>query len=347
MIPARNSQRRLGKTRLMVLRADAPPLHDYVDHLPELLMPGDLLIINRSATLPSSFRGHVQRSGEAVEIRLASFQGSLTEGLRDWLAFSFGEGDWRMPTEDRGPPPLLQSGDRLIFGTDLTADILQVEHRSLLRLRFQSSQLEASLYQHGTPIQYSYLEHELAVWDQQTVFAGPPISTEAPSAAFPFSWDLVQHLKKRGVTCATVLHGAGLSSTGSTELDQLLPLAEYFEVPAATVEKVIMTRARGGRVIALGTSALRALESASCGGVLQAARGLTRLHLDRGHPPRVAQGLITGMHESGSSHRELLAGFLPEKILIQGDQEAEERFYRSHEYGDICLIIQESVLSIP
>lgn len=342
MIPARLSQRLLGKTKLMILNQNRAPFHSHVEQLPELLLPGDLLIINRSATLPASFHGRVQRTGEAVEIRLASFQGPLSEGLRDWIALSFGSGDWRMPTEERGPPPQLQIGDTIFFGANLSAHIRLVERDRLLQLRFQSSHLEQSLYQHGQAIQYSYLEHPLTVWDQQTLFAGPPISTEAPSAAFPFSWELVLRLKQRGVTFATVLHGAGLSSTGSESLDQLLPLPEYFEVPVKTVERIRETRLRGGRVIALGTSALRALESAFQNGGLQAVSGITRLRLGASHRPRMAQGLMTGMHELGTSHRQLLSAFLPEDHLAQGFSEAEQKSYRSHEYGDICLVTMES-----
>ncbi|WP_141735121.1 S-adenosylmethionine:tRNA ribosyltransferase-isomerase [Oligoflexus tunisiensis] len=341
MIPARHSQRRLGKTRLMVLGQHQPPQHELVEDLPAILKPFDLLIVNRSATLPSSFHGRVERTGEALEIRLASFQGPLAEGLRDWAAFSFGAGDWRMATEERGPPPPLQKEDRIIFGPDLAAEILSVTEGRLLHIRFQGPHLEQSLYHYGQPIQYSYLKQALAIWDQQTLFAGPPISTEPPSAAFPFSWDLVLQLKKRGIHLATVLHGAGLSSTGSERLDELLPLPESYEVPWETLRKVQETKARGGRVIALGTSALRALESAFQVDDFSRHRGMTTLRLGASMRPRITQGLITGMHELGTSHRQLLTAFLPEKMLAAGFAEAERKHYRSHEYGDLCLLISD------
>ncbi|HYX33183.1 MAG TPA: S-adenosylmethionine:tRNA ribosyltransferase-isomerase [Oligoflexus sp.] len=341
MIPAQLPQRFLGKTKLMILGLGHGPQHRLVEDLPSILQPRDLLIVNRSATLPSSFRGHVQRSGEALEIRLASFQGHPSEGLQDWLAFSFGSGDWRMPTEERGPPPSLQSGDTIIFGDDLTATVQAVEQARLLHVRFQSLHLEQSLYRHGRPIQYSYLQQPLDLWDQQTLFAGPPLSTEAPSAAFPFNWDLVLRLKARGIKFAPVLHAAGLSSTGSAALDQLLPLPEYFEVPWATVRQIETTLAEGGRIIALGTSALRALESAWVEGALRAGSGMTPMRLGPSARPHIALGLITGMHELGTSHRQLLTAFLPEEILSDGFAEAERNLYRSHEYGDLCLVFSE------
>jgi S-adenosylmethionine:tRNA ribosyltransferase-isomerase len=341
MMPARSSRRLLGKTRLLMLTPDKGAQHGLMEQLPDFLLPGDLLVVNRSATLPASFHGWVERSGELLEIRLAAFQGDLADGLRDWAAFSFGSGDWRMATEERGTPPFLQKGDRIIFGPDLHAEIRAVEQRRLLLLRFHGPHLEHSLYQYGRPIQYSYLQEPLAVWDQQTLFAGPPLSTEPPSAAFPFNWELVGQLRKRGINFATVLHGAGLSSTGSADLDQLLPLPEYFEVPWDTVRKIETTQARGGRVIALGTSALRALESTFFDGRLEASKGLTRLLLGPSARAHVAHGLITGMHELGTSHRKLLSAFLPEEDLAQAFAEAKQKGYRSHEYGDLCLVLRK------
>src|SRR6478752_4016560 len=151
MIPARTSQRLLGKTRLLILDQDADPRHALVEQLPGFLHRGDLLVVNRSATLPSSFRGRVQGRGEDIEIRLASFQGAVAADLRHWAAISFGAGDWRVPTEERGRTPFLQAGERLEFGPDLTAIILQVEQGRLLQIRFESPHLEQSLYLHGRP----------------------------------------------------------------------------------------------------------------------------------------------------------------------------------------------------
>ena len=237
MTPARTAQRSGGETKLLVFKDKNSILHTTVHHLIEHLNLGDLLIVNRSATLPSSFRGHLKRTGEEIEIRLAAFQGPDPAHLQKWLAFSFGKGDWTIPTEKRSQPPALFSGDQIIIGPDLCIEVVSCRNGRLLEVNFLSSQLEQNIYRHGKPIQYSYLRENLAVWDQQTIFSGPPISVEPPSASFPLTWELLFALKNKGIKIAEILHGAGISSTGSQELDQLLPLKEWYEIPEATAEK--------------------------------------------------------------------------------------------------------------
>lgn len=337
MIPERTSKRWLGRTKLLVLTSHSVS-HSTIDRMAEYLNPGDVLVVNRSATLPASFRGRLARTDEEIEIRLAAFQGPDARRLENWLAFSFGSGDWRMPTERRGPPPKLRAGDRLRFGEDLIADVLEVHHGRLLRIRFYAEELERALYRRGRPIQYSYLSEELSVWDQQTLFAGPPISVEAPSAAFPFTWEMIFRLKQKGVVVVPLLHGAGISSTGCESLDSKLPLAEWFDVPRGTAEAVNRARASGRKVLALGTTALRALESAYESSCVVARSGLTNLKITPAHQIRAATALLTGMHEPGTSHLEILTALCGREILELGYGEAQERGYRGHEYGDVSLV---------
>jgi S-adenosylmethionine:tRNA ribosyltransferase-isomerase len=338
MKPARTSQRLLGETRMLVLANDGRILHSWAHQIATCFDPGDLLIVNRSATLPSSFHAYLARTGEDFEIRLAAFQGPDAHTLTQWRALAFGAGDWRIPTENRGQPPHIREGDEIILGEDLRARVLACEHSRLLSLEFVSNNLEQNLYRYGRPIQYSYLENPLDIWDQQTIFSGPPLSTEAPSASFPFTWDLILRLKQKGVQIATILHGAGISSTGSEALDLLLPLEEYYEIPASTVLKIRQAQRDRKRIIALGTSVLRAIETAGQQGPIVSGSGLTRLRLGPDSVLKVATGLITGMHELGSSHRSILAAFRPAEHIGRGYEEAEQRSYRSHEYGDICLL---------
>lgn len=335
MKPARTSQRHFEATKLLVVGERVE--HSTVGQLPERLAPGDLLVVNRSGTLPSSLRGVVLRTREPIEIRLAAFRGNHPGDLQSWTAVTFGEGDWRQATEARGPAPHLQVGDRLSFGSRLQAQVVAVDPSAprLVDIRFASPELVRELFEQGRPIQYSYLREDLHVWDQQTIFAGPPISVEPPSAGFPFNWNLLQALRARGVRIATLLHGAGLSSTGDPKLDARLPLAEYFEVPASTLEAARDARLRGHRVIALGTTVARALESAFA---LDRPRGYTDLKLGAQTRLRITTSLVTGMHEEGTSHAELMRAFRGTELLRQADREAKERGYRAHEYGDLAFL---------
>jgi len=140
------------------------------------------------------------------------------------------------------------------------------------------------------------------------------------------------------VSLAWLTHAAGLSSTGDAALDAALPLPERYEVPEATVEAVARARAAGGRVVAVGTTVVRALESAAQDGRLRAGRGLATLRIDGGFRPRVVDGLLTGLHEDGTSHFELLKAFAPAAFLEPALRHAAEAGYLGHEFGDALLI---------
>ena len=126
------------------------------------------------------------------------------------------------------------------------------------------------LAQHGRPIQYAHVDMPLALWDVWTPVAGAPVAFEPPSAGFALSWRALADLRRHGVAFATITHAAGISSTGDLELDALLPFDEPYHIPIATARAIAAARARGGRVIAIGTTVVRALEDASD------ARGMVR-----------------------------------------------------------------------
>lgn len=341
------AERLYDNTRLLVFQSGHQILHQYMKDFDQAFRPGDVLVVNRSATLPASFRGYVQYSVEdavahrqvPLEIRLAAFQGPSPSLPLYWQAISFGAGDWRQPTEQRGKAPILAAGDLLSFGPDLRAHVLQVEHKRLLTLRFDSKDLLPALYAHGRPIQYAYHDRPLNVWDQQTLFSGPPISVEPPSASFAMSAALWQRLQARGVKVVSLLHSAGLSSTGSPELDAKLPLAEWYDIPTDTVAHIFKAREQGNRVVAMGTTVMRALESAAQGvDGLSAGPGLSRLKVMPGYRFQVVNALVTGMHDPESSHMHILKTLCPLALIQQGYKEAGERGYRAHEYGDLSLV---------
>jgi S-adenosylmethionine:tRNA ribosyltransferase-isomerase len=301
----------------------------------------DLFVLNDSATLPASLRGETT-AGEAVEARLlASRDGS-------WRAVLFGAGEWRTRTEDRPPPPPVRAGDTLVFsgGLDATVTALLEPSGRLVALRFAATgdRFWSALYRAGRPVQYAHIEAPLALWHVQTPFASRPWSSEMPSAARPLAWELVLALRAKGVRFAAVTHAAGLSSSGDALLDSAMPLRESFDVPAETAAAVNATRAAGGRVVAVGTSVVRALESAAAAtatpsrGPLRPARGETDLRIDREHSLRVVDALFTGMHDPGTSHDALLHAFAPEGLLRSAHAEATAAGFLGHEFGDSMLI---------
>jgi len=300
--------------------------------------PGDLLVLNDSATLPASVSATTPRGGR-LEVRLA-------EAPRDGegAAVLFGEGGWRQATERRPPPPMLPVGTPLRLGRGLDAEITSISPLSprLVNLRFapRGTGLASALYRLGRPIQYSYLSRDLALAEVQTPYAGRPWSVEPPSAGFPLTLDVLGSLRRRGVALAWLTHGAGLSSTGDAALDAALPLPERFDLPAGTVEAIGDARARGGRVVAAGTTVVRALEGAfALRGRLEAGEGTTSLVIGPSFVRRVVDGILTGVHEPGTSHHALLQAFAPEPLLARALSHAEEEGYLLHEFGDSCLVM--------
>jgi S-adenosylmethionine:tRNA ribosyltransferase-isomerase len=161
-----------------------------------------------------------------------------------------------------------------------------------------------------------------------------------PSAGRPLSAALVLALKRRGVSFAWLTHAAGLSSTGDPAIDAVLPLTEAYEIPRETVDAVSRCK---GRVIAVGTSVVRALEgNAATHGRLTSGRGETDLVIRPGFRPRVVDGLLSGMHDGSTTHYQLLAAFATEALLEEATRHAETEGYLCHEFGDACLILSST-----
>ena len=300
-----------------------------------LLRAGDVLVVNDAATLPASLRGRTAR-GASVELRLAG------QKERQWSAVLFGDGDWTRRTEDRPEPPPLRPGDTVQCGEGLRATVCAVDPDTprLLEIEFdlEGPAFWSALYRWGRPVQYSYLRAPLALWHVQTAYAARPWAMEPPSAGRPLTWSLLAELRGRGVEITSVTHAAGLSSTGDPALDARLPLPERFEVRATAVMAVAQARQRAGRVIAVGTTVVRALETAAASGHLAARAGYTALRIGPGFRPRVVDGLLTGIHEPDSSHFALLAAFASPDLLRSAHRFAEEHAYLGHEFGDSCLV---------
>ncbi len=306
----------------------------------DLLGPDDLVIANDAATLPSSLSGHHLPTGRAIEIRLAG-RDSLHE-VQVFSAVAFGEGDYRQRTEDRPDPPFFSAGDSLALGP-LRATVLDtLAHPRFLRLKFEGAAVDIreGLARHGRPVQYSHIAEPLAVWDTWTPIAGPPVAFEPPSAGFILNWKLLNDLLARGVRFATITHAAGLSSTGDPALDALLPLPEPYRIPASTALSIRRARARGGRIIAIGTTVVRALEHSAgiFNGNVPAGERIATQRIDASTSLRVVDAIVSGTHEPGTSHYDLLHAFASDEALADIDQQLNAYDYRTHEFGDSVFI---------
>ena len=333
--------------RLLVVDAQGRLHHAARKALPRFLRAGDLLVANDAATLPASLHGLHLQSGEAIEVRLAGRRSLAVDDVREFTAVVFGAGDHRTRTEDRPLPPPLKPGDRLALGP-LRAQVLRLlGHPRLIVLRFEGTPdtIWAGLARHGKPVQYAHLPQPLALWDVWTSVAALPVAFEPPSAGFLLDWGLLHTLRDQGVGFATLTHAAGLSSTGDVTLDARLPFDEPYHLPAATVQALHATRARRGRVIALGTTVTRALEHAASRGALRAGPGVAtqRLGPQTFGWLQVVDAIVSGTHEPGSSHHGLLHAFAPAPLLQRVDCTLEAHGYRTHEFGDSVLIERQVV----
>lgn len=328
-----------GAARL--LTADAA---GRIRHLPRralglIFRRGDLIVANDAATLPASLHGQHEASGAPVEIRLAGWL--APDDALCFAALAFGAGDHRTRTEDRTPPPPLAAGDRLTLGP-LTAVIERLlDHPRLMALRFEADRaaLFAGLARHGRPIQYAHVPAPLALWDVWTAIAAIPFAFEAPSAGFALDWRMIGVWRAGGIGFDTLTHAAGISSTGDALLDRRLPLDEPYRIPAATASAVSKAKQAGARVVAIGTSVVRALEAAAeDGGHVRAGPGVARGRIGPGTPLRVVDAIVTGVHQPGESHFELLRAFADDALLDRLSLMAEAWNYRTHEFGDSMLI---------
>jgi S-adenosylmethionine:tRNA ribosyltransferase-isomerase len=311
----------------------------------ELLRPGDVVIANDAATLPASLKGTHLPTGGEIEVRLAARASLATDDVLRFNAVVFGAGDHRTRTEDRALPPPLDPGQRLQLGP-LTAVIEKLlGHPRLAALRFENSSAEiwTALAQHGRPIQYAHMPQSLELWDVWTPIAAQPVAYEPPSATFALDWQLLAAFASSNIVFTTITHAAGISSTGDPELDRLLPFDEPYRIPVATEKALRRACREGRRAVAIGTTVVRALEhSASCFGAVLAGEGVADQRIGAHTQLRVVDAILSGTHEPGTSHYDLLHAFAGERALRRADRLLEAGCFRTHEFGDSVLIERAS-----
>lgn len=339
MMPATVPVQRPAEAKLLVAGKAGRIEHWRRKDFVRLFRQGDLVIANDAATLPASLHGQHMRSGREIEVRLAG-RDSLDQVAR-FSAVLFGAGDFRTRTEDRPLPPPVHPGDWLTLGP-LQARIVGLHHHPrLVALEFEGSsdRIWEGLARHGRPIQYSHVSAPLAVWDTWTPIAGPPVAFEPPSSGFVLDWAALSSLAKRGVRFATLTHAAGISSTGDATLDALLPFDEPYRIPASTAKAINQARELGTRIIAIGTTVVRALEhAATIGQVVHAGEAVASQRIDASSRLRVVTAILSGTHEAGTSHYDMLRAFVEEATLNRISRALDEYGYRTHEFGDSVFL---------
>ena len=331
--------------RLLAIDENGQVSHHRASDLPSLLQPGDLLIANDAATIPASLHGTHVRSGRPVEVRLAGRRSLAAHDVTRFTAVVFGAGDYRTPTEHRPDPPSLRDGDELALGPLRTFVSRVLGHRRLVELEIDHppAVVWEGIARHGRPIQYAYVTEPLAIWDTWTSIASTPVAFEAPSAGFVLDWASLRTIRSRGVTFASITHAAGLSSTGDADLDRLLPFDEPYYIPRTTALLIRQTARRGGRIVAVGTTVVRALEDAApLPGWVLPGNGIATERITSLSQLRVVDAIVSGLHEAGSSHYDLLRAFQNDKALEQMTEQAAVGEYLAHEFGDAVFVARDA-----
>lgn len=317
---------RRDHVRMMVLdRASGEIKHDHFFHLADYLQPGDLLIANNSRTIPAVLHANWIRNKDSViphvEVRLAR---RCREDLWEALIVA----------------ALVKPGDILEFSSELSAIVIAEKENSPLKIiefTKKGTELFNMIYALGEPIRYEYIEKPWDLDYYQTIFASHPGSVEMPSAGRAFSWELIFKLKRLNIQLEFIQLHTGLSYLLDDTYHQTPEEnVEEYQISEHTMELILQTKAAGKRVIAVGTTVVRALESAAKSGVLS---GTTNLYIDQQYPLKIADGIITGLHEPQASHLDMLSAFVSEQHLLQAYNHAIDAGYLWHEFGDMNLIL--------
>ncbi len=299
---------------------------DLADHLE----PGDLVVVNTSATRPAALEGQrLDGRRTPVHVATATDDGSWVVEVRR--------------ADNSGPETDVREGERIQLAGGVSLLVESSFPRGgalgsrLWRTRPKPElPLTSFLHDHGRPIRYGYLSEKWPLGDLQTVYADEPGSAEMPSAGRPFSHRLLVRLISKEVAVAPIVLHAGVSSQEKHEP----PMPERYRVPEATARLVSSTRQAGRRVVAVGTTVVRALESATTtDGEVAAATDWTDLVLGPDQPARAVTGLVTGLHEPEASHLLLLEAVAGADLVRRAYAEAVAQRYLWHEFGDSMLFL--------
>jgi S-adenosylmethionine:tRNA ribosyltransferase-isomerase len=321
--------------KLLVARPGGVSHARFAD-LGDYLRPGDLLVVNNSATMPAAVDGHRGRHPVAIHFSTARADKVWVIELRPARNATGHLTDVRP-----GERIDMAGGGAIVIGSSYPEPGVAGARLWTARVVLEGPEGSVLSYlaRYGRPIKYSYVPRHWPLSYYQTVFARRPGSAEMPGAARPFTAEQVAALVADGIAIAPITLHAGVSSAEPGEA----PVPELFGVPPATARLVNLTRAAGGRVIAVGTTVTRALESATniddADGVVYHAAGWTDLVLGAGRACRVVDGLVTGWHDAGASHLLLLEAVAGPELVAMAYREAVAHGYLWHEFGDSALLL--------
>jgi S-adenosylmethionine:tRNA ribosyltransferase-isomerase len=313
-----------GDVRMLVVSTERLAHARFTD-LADLLSPGDLLVVNTSRTLAASLS--VGR-GDGTDLML---------NLSTPVPF---EDDGRWVVELRRDGRRVRDGrpgERLALPAGADAELLApyLGTRLWVAALNLPEPLPDYLTHHGRPIRYGHLDGEWPLELHQNVYAIEPGSAEMPSAGRPFTPELITGLIAKGIDVAPLVLHTGVSSLETGEP----PYPERYRVSAATAERANLAHSLGGRVIAVGTTVVRALESASAkDGRLSAASGWTSVVIGPERPVRAVDGILTGFHDRDSSHMQMLEAIAGPELIERSQRVAADAGYLRHEFGDVQLI---------
>ncbi len=307
--------------------------HGHFFDLPDALLPGDLLVVNESATIPASLPA-LSSAGEHIVSLSTEYGGGV------WLV------EPRWSTSKPGPLPLRNG--KVIEIAGVTCRLI-APFPGLSRLWYihADGDLNAAMARVGKPIRYGYVDESFPLANYETVFARVPGSAEMPSAAYPFTQRVVDDLGTRGVEIARLVLHTGVSSL-EVDVDDVEnhPLyAEPFAISDLTAHAVNAALAENRRIIAVGTTVVRALESAWDGRKVRATRGFTHAYITPARGVHVVDGLITGLHDPVTSHLAMLYAIAGQELVRSAYAEAVDRGYLWHEFGDSHLILSASAVA--
>lgn len=342
--PAEARQLARDEVRMLVSAPDHMSHHQARD-LPEVLHPGDLLVVNDSLTLPASLGG--EDDGAAVEVHLSTLLPEAGTTMSQALARPASR--WvvevRIPLPIGSRPSFEPRAARVLhLAGGATAKVLRSQPAGRERSRLWLADLQTPsplgehLEQHGEPIRYDYVRSRWPIADYRTAIGRRPGSAEMPSASRPLTPQLLDRLQARGVGLAALTLHCGVSSLESGDP----PYPEWFSVPTETAAAIALARRRGGRVIGIGTTVIRALESAlDAHGVVRPKEGWTGLVVTPQRPVRAVDGILTGWHEPEATHLAMLEALTGVELLERSYAAALEHGYLWHEFGDVHLLLRD------
>ncbi len=306
-----------GVRMLVTDRCAGSHAHAHFYELPDLLRANDLLVVNDSATLPAALAARRTNGGE-VRLHVSTM---IDAGL------------WTV--EPRAP---VVAGETLVLPGGASVTLLVPVDPERPRLWYASFELPAPMYaflaRFGEPIAYGYLHGRFPLREYQTFFARTIGSSEMPSAGRPFTEEVVRRLRDRGVEIAAITLHCGVASFEAPER----PGIERFIVSRQTADRVNVAHRDGRRIVAVGTTVVRALETAATPDGVVAAAGWTDLFIDEGYRLNAVDALLSGFHDSNATHVSMLRAFTSAELLRDAYAEAAEHEYTCHEFGDVHLI---------